>query len=35
MALSDLKRIKASINIYDQYKIEKNIMMYLSKTGSI
>jgi len=35
MALADLKRIKASIKIYDQYKIDENITMYLSKIGSI
>jgi hypothetical protein len=35
MALADLKRIKASIKIYDQYKINKNITMYLSKISSI
>lgn len=35
IALSDLRRIKASIKMYDEYKIDKNIMVYLSKIGSI
>jgi len=35
MVLPDLKRIKASIKIYEQYKIDENITMYLSEIGSI
>ncbi|KAF0751251.1 MULE domain-containing protein [Aphis craccivora] len=35
IVLSDLRRIKASIKMYDEYKIDKNIMVYLSKIGSI
>jgi len=35
MAISDLRRIKASIKMYNEYKIDKNIMVYLSKIGSI
>jgi len=35
MALSDLRRIRVSIKTYDEYKIDKNIMVYLFKIGSI
>jgi len=35
MAISDSRRIKASIKMYNEYKIDKNIMVYLSKIGSI
>ena len=29
MVLSDLRRIKALVKMYDEYKIDKNIMVYL------